>query len=95
MIRPLSSPPAQSTFTTVKNSMTMNNTMWKKIARFIFMLVLTYAPAGLAVRVLGVFGKGPLRFILALLLEPLFKRILQALFGRYAKESNEKTTKRA
>ncbi|MFU2317948.1 phage shock protein PspD [Rahnella sp. PCH160] len=67
---------------------------FSKILSVVITLALTFGPAGLAARVLGVVGKGPLRYVLALLLEPLFKRILTALFGRYARESNEKTTKR-
>jgi phage shock protein D len=70
------------------------SSLLKKIFSFIITVALTFGPAGLAARVLGVAGKGPLRYVLALLLEPLFKRILTALFGRYARESNEKTTKR-
>jgi len=65
----------------------------KKAARFAVMLALTMVPGSLAARVLGILGKGPLRFILALVLEPLLRRIFTALFGRYAQESNEKTTK--
>lgn len=61
--------------------------------KFIIMIVLTFAPAGVAAKVIGVLGRGPLRYILALFLEPLVRRLLTALFGRYARESNEKTTK--
>ncbi len=76
------------------SSLPGNNSLLKKIFRFVIMLALTFGPAGMAARVLRVAGKGPLRYVLALLLEPLFKRILTALFGRYARESNEKATKR-
>ncbi len=65
----------------------------KKAFKFIIMIVLTFAPAGVAAKVLGVLGRGPLRYVLALVLEPLVRRILTALFGRYARESNEKIPK--
>ncbi|KAB7896177.1 phage shock protein D [Rouxiella sp. S1S-2] len=65
----------------------------KKAFKFIIMVVLTFAPAGVAAKVLGVLGRGPLRYLLALFLEPLVRRILTAVFGRYARERNEKTTK--
>lgn len=76
------------------SSFSSDRSWLKKLFRFAVMVALTFVPAGMAARVLGVVGKGPLRYVLALLLEPLFKRILTALFGRYAKESNEKATKR-
>lgn len=77
------------------NSPLPGKSSWfSKILSVVITLALTFGPAGLAARVLGVVGKGPLRYVLALLLEPLFKRIFTALFGRYARESNEKTTKR-
>lgn len=77
------------------NSPLPGKSSWfSKILSVVITLALTFGPAGLAARVLGVVGKGPLSYVLALLLEPLFKRILTALFGRYARESNEKTTKR-
>ncbi|MRT02944.1 phage shock protein PspD [Ewingella americana] len=79
---------------TLTSSLPGNRSLLKKVFRFAVMVALTFVPAGMAARVLGVVGKGPLRYVLALLLEPLFKRILIALFGRYATESNEKTTKR-
>jgi len=79
---------------TLTSSLPGKSSLLKKAFKFIIMVALTFGPAGLAARVLGVVGKGPVRYVLALLLEPLFKRILTALFGRYARESNEKTTKR-
>ena len=65
----------------------------KRATKLTIMLLLTFAPAGVAARVLAMLGKGPLRFMLALVLEPLLKRLLTALVGRYARESNEKTAK--
>ena len=76
------------------SSLPGKSSLLKKIFGVIVTLALTFGPAGLSARVLGVVAKGPVRYVLALLLEPLFKRILTALFGRYARESNEKTTKR-
>ncbi|MCC3701449.1 phage shock protein PspD [Rouxiella badensis] len=70
-----------------------NSGLLKKAFKFIIMVVLTFAPAGVAARVLGLLGKGPLRYVLALFLEPLVRRLLTAVFGRYARESNEKTSK--
>ena len=78
----------------LNSSLPGKSSLLKKIFGVIVTLALTFGPAGLAARVLGVVAKGPVRYVLALLLEPLFKRILTALFGRYARESNEKTTKR-
>ena len=70
-----------------------NSGLLTKAFKFIIMVVLTFAPAGVAARVLGLLGKGPLRYVLALFLEPLVRRLLTAVFGRYARESNEKTSK--
>lgn len=78
----------------LNSSLSGKSSVFKKILSVIVTLALTFGPAGLAARVLGVVAKGPVRYALALLLEPLFKRILTALFGRYARESNEETTKR-
>jgi phage shock protein D len=78
----------------LNSSLPGKSSLLSKIFSVIVTLALTFGPAGLAARVLGVVAKGPVRYVLALLLEPLFKRILTALFGRYAKESNETTTKR-
>ncbi|WP_413529728.1 phage shock protein PspD [Rahnella inusitata] len=77
----------------LNSSLPGKSSLLSKIFSVIVTLALTFGPAGLAARVLGVVAKGPVRYVLALLLEPLFKRILTALFGRYARESNEKTTK--
>lgn len=79
---------------TLTSSLPVSRSLLKKVFKFIIMIVLTFGPAGMAARVLRVAGKGPLRYVLALVLEPIFKRILSTLFGRYARESNEKTTKR-
>jgi Phage shock protein PspD (Phageshock_PspD). len=38
-------------------------------------------------------GRKPVRFVLALVLEPLFRKGLNKAFGRYVKESNETTAK--
>ncbi|MBS0970104.1 phage shock protein D [Chimaeribacter arupi] len=65
----------------------------KKVLRFLFMMAISYGPAGVATRILGVVGSRPLRFILALVLEPLLKRGFTALFGRFTKEPNETITK--
>ena len=78
----------------LNSSLPGKSSLLSKIFSVIVTLALTFGPAGLAARVLGVVAKGPVRYVLALLLEPLFKRILTALFGRYARVSNEKTTKR-
>lgn len=77
----------------LNSSLPGKRSLFSKILNIVLTLALTFGPAGLAARVLGVVGKGPLRYVLALLLEPLFKRFLTALFGRYARESNEKTTR--
>jgi phage shock protein D len=70
-----------------------NGRVLKKMARLGLMLALSYGPAGIATRLLGVVRHGPLRFLLALILEPLLRRGLNRVFGRLAKESNEKITK--
>ena len=67
--------------------------LMKKAFKLIVMLVLTFAPAGVAAKVLGVLGRGPLRYILAIVLEPLIRKLLTALLGRHARESNETITK--
>lgn len=67
--------------------------LMKKVFKLVVMLVLTFAPAGVAAKVLGVLGRGPLRYILAIVLEPLIRKLLTALLGRHARESNETITK--
>lgn len=82
-----SSAPHSAASTPAKSS------LMKKVFKLIITLMLTFAPAGVAARLLGVLGRGPLRYILAIVLEPLIRRLLTALLGRHARESDEKITK--
>lgn len=51
------------------------------------------ARRGAAGWLLKTVGRKPVRFVLALVLEPLFRKGLNKAFGRYVKESNETTAK--
>ncbi len=50
-------------------------------------------PGGATAWLLKTVSRKPLRYVLALLLEPLFRKGLNKAFGRYAKENNETTAK--
>ncbi|PTA80188.1 phage shock protein PspD [Serratia sp. Nf2] len=67
--------------------------MLKTLAKVIIIALLNYGPAGAAGWLLKTIGRKPVRFVLALVLEPLFRKGLNKAFGRYVKESNETTAK--
>lgn len=67
--------------------------MLKTVSKVIIIALLNYGPAGAASWLLRTVGRKPIRFVLALVLEPLFRKGLNKVFGRYAKENNETTAK--
>ncbi|MEE4482059.1 phage shock protein PspD [Serratia ficaria] len=67
--------------------------MLKTLSKVIIIALLNYGPAGAAGWLLKAVGRKPIRFVLALVLEPLFRKGLNKVFGRYAKEKNETTAK--
>ncbi|HEJ8087381.1 TPA: phage shock protein PspD [Serratia liquefaciens] len=67
--------------------------MLKTVSKVIIIALLNYGPAGAAGGLLRTVGRQPIRFVLALVLEPLFRKGLNKIFGRYAKENNETTAK--
>ncbi|WON78679.1 phage shock protein PspD [Serratia sp. UGAL515B_01] len=65
----------------------------KKLPNVIIIALMSYGPTRATSWLLKAVSRKPLRFVLAMLLEPLFRKGLGRVFGRYAKESNEKTEK--
>lgn len=65
----------------------------KTLSKVIIIALLNYGPASAAGWLLKTIGRKPIRFVLALVLESLFRKGLNRLFGRYAKEDNETTAK--
>ncbi len=65
----------------------------KALSKVIIISLMNYGPAGATTWLLKTVSRKPLRFVLALLLEPLFRKGLNKAFGRYAKENNETTAK--
>lgn len=55
-------------------------TVLKTLSKVIIMALLNYGPAGWLLRTVG---RKPIRFVLALVLEPLFRKGLNKVFGRY------------
>ncbi|AEF45739.1 MULTISPECIES: phage shock protein PspD [Serratia] len=58
-------------------------TVLKTLSKVIIMALLNYGPAGAAGWLLRTVGRKPIRFVLALVLEPLFRKGLNKVFGRY------------
>ncbi|TQI80656.1 phage shock protein D [Serratia fonticola] len=65
----------------------------KTVPKVIIIALMSYGPAGATAWLLKTVSRKPLRFVLALLLEPLFRKGLNKAFGRFAKENNETTAK--
>lgn len=65
----------------------------KTLSKIIIIALMSYGPAGATAWLLKTVSRKPLRYVLALLLEPLFRKGLNKAFGRYAKEKNETTAK--
>ncbi|CAI1566867.1 peripheral inner membrane phage-shock protein [Serratia fonticola] len=65
----------------------------KTLSKIIIIALMSYGPAGATAWLLKTVSRKPLRYVLALLLEPLFRKGLNKAFGRYAKENNETTAK--
>lgn len=65
----------------------------KTLSKVIIIALMSYGPAGATSWLLKTVSRKPLRLVLALLLEPLFRKGLNKAFGRYAKENNETTAK--
>ncbi|MGL5387914.1 MAG: phage shock protein PspD [Serratia sp. (in: enterobacteria)] len=65
----------------------------KTLSKVIIIALMSYGPAGATAWLLKTVSRKPLRYVLALLLEPLFRKGLNKVFGRYAKEKNETTAK--
>lgn len=65
----------------------------KTVSKVIIIALMSYGPAGATTWLLKTVSRKPLRFVLALLLEPLFRKGLNKAFGGFAKENNETTAK--
>lgn len=67
--------------------------MLKTLSKVIIIALLNHGPASAAGWLLKTIGRKPIRFVLALVLEPLFRKGLNKLFGRYARKNNDTTAK--
>ncbi|CAM3418569.1 MULTISPECIES: phage shock protein PspD [Yersinia] len=65
----------------------------KTLVKVIITAALSYGPAGATAWILRSVSRKPLRWALAVSLEPLLRRGLGAVFGRFAKEKHETTAK--
>ncbi|MFC0225894.1 phage shock protein PspD [Serratia aquatilis] len=65
----------------------------KRLLKVLIIVLMSYGPAGVTSWLLKTVSRKPLRFALAMLLEPLFRKVLCKACGRYAKENNETTEK--
>ncbi len=61
--------------------------MLKTVSKVIIIALLNYGPAGAAGWLLRTVGRKPIRFVLALVLEPLFRKGLNKVFGRYTRHT--------
>lgn len=65
----------------------------KTLAKVLIIALMSYGPAGATAWLLKTVSRKPLRLILAMILEPMFRKGLTKAFGRFAKENNETTAK--
>ncbi|ARZ00963.1 phage shock protein PspD [Yersinia ruckeri] len=70
-----------------------SGTLFSTLIKVIITSALNYGPAGVISWLLRSVSRKPLRWVLAILLEPLLRRGFGVVFGRFAKEKHETTAK--
>ncbi|WP_126532788.1 phage shock protein PspD [Serratia rubidaea] len=59
--------------------------MLKRLSKVIIIALLNYGPAGATSWLLRTVSRKPLRLLLAMVLEPMFRKGLNKAFGRYTR----------